>query len=58
MLRKYEHNLEKSNFVGLKNRILEGEKHTHQEVQYVNDKAGIRAVYLVKQDRSGDHIMA
>lgn len=55
MLRKYEHNLEKSNFVGLKNRILEGEKHTHQEVQYVNDKAGIRAVYLVKQDRSGDH---
>lgn len=49
MLRKYEHNLEKSNFVGLKNRILEGEKHTHQEVQYVNDKAGIRAVYLVKK---------
>lgn len=55
MLRKYEHNLEKSNFIGLKTRILEGEKHIHQEIQYVNDKAGIHAVDLVKQDRSGDH---
>lgn len=55
MLRKYEHDLEKSNFIGLKNGILEGEKHTHQEIQYVSDKAGISAVDLVKQNRSGDH---